>query len=40
MTDAYNLNRFLTAQVPTYDTVLAELRTGRKSTHWILFIFP
>ncbi len=40
MTHAYNLHRFLTAQAPTYDTVLAELRAGRKSSHWIWFIFP
>ena len=40
MTDDYNLHRFLTAQAPTYDTVLAELRAGRKSSHWIWFIFP
>jgi len=40
MTDACNLHRFLTAQTPTYDTVLAELRAGRKSSHWIWFIFP
>jgi uncharacterized protein (DUF1810 family) len=30
----------LTAQAPTYDTVLDELRAGRKSSHWIWFIFP
>lgn len=40
MTDAYNLHRFLDAQEGVYDTVLAELRTGRKSSHWIWFIFP
>jgi uncharacterized protein (DUF1810 family) len=40
MTDDYNLHRFLTAQAHTYDTVLAELRSGRKSSHWIWFIFP
>ncbi|MBM4128184.1 MAG: DUF1810 domain-containing protein [Nitrospira sp.] len=40
MTDAYNLHRFLTAQAPTYDSVLAELRAGRKSSHWMWFIFP
>ncbi len=40
MPDLYNLHRFLTAQAPTYDTVLAELRAGRKSSHWIWFIFP
>lgn len=40
MTDAYNLQRFLDAQERVYDTVLAELRAGRKSSHWIWFIFP
>ena len=40
MTDIYNLHRFLTAQAPVYNTVLAELRAGRKSSHWIWFIFP
>ncbi|MBS0155528.1 MAG: DUF1810 domain-containing protein [Nitrospira sp.] len=40
MSDTYSLARFLTAQTPIYDTVLAELRTGRKSSHWIWFIFP
>jgi uncharacterized protein (DUF1810 family) len=33
MSDDYNLHRFLTAQAPTYDTVLEELRAGRKSSH-------
>ena len=40
MTDAYNLQRFLDAQERVYDTVLEELRAGRKSSHWIWFIFP
>lgn len=40
MTDIYKLHRFLGAQEPVYDTVLAELRAGRKSSHWIWFIFP
>ena len=40
MTDAYNLQRFLDAQERVYDTVLDELRAGRKSSHWIWFIFP
>ena len=40
MSDIYNLYRFLTAQAPTYDTVLDELRAGRKASHWIWFIFP
>ena len=40
MTDAYNLYRFLDAREVVSDTVLAELRAGRKSSHWIWFIFP
>jgi uncharacterized protein (DUF1810 family) len=40
MSDDYNLQRFLDAQEGTYDTVLAELRAGRKSSHWMWFIFP
>ena len=40
MVAAYHLHRFLDAQVPTYNTVLDELRAGRKSSHWIWFIFP
>lgn len=40
MSDTYNLHRFLTAQNPIYHIVLAELRAGRKSSHWIWFIFP
>src|SRR3569623_2753985 len=34
------LIRFLTAQAPVFDTVLAELRAGEKRTHWVWFIFP
>ena len=40
MADAYNLDRFLKAQEGSYDTVLDELRAGRKRSHWIWFIFP
>lgn len=40
MTNTYNLHRFLTTQAPIYNTVLTELRAGRKSSHWIWFIFP
>jgi uncharacterized protein (DUF1810 family) len=35
-----NLQRFVDAQDPVYDQVCAELRAGRKRTHWIWFIFP
>ena len=40
MTDEFNLQRFLDAQEGFYDTVLDELRAGKKSSHWIWFIFP
>lgn len=40
MSDEYNLHRFLDAQEGVYDTVLNELRAGRKSSHWIWFVFP
>jgi|CXWL01.1.fsa_nt_gi uncharacterized protein (DUF1810 family) len=40
VTDVYNLHRFLDAQERVYETVLAELQAGRKSSHWIWFIFP
>ena len=40
MVDEYNLHRFLDAQEGVYGAVLNELRAGRKSSHWIWFIFP
>jgi uncharacterized protein (DUF1810 family) len=38
MTDS--LDRFVTAQDAVYDRVLAELRAGRKRSHWMWFVFP
>jgi uncharacterized protein (DUF1810 family) len=40
VTDPFNLQRFVDAQSLVYETVLRELRAGRKTTHWIWFIFP
>ena len=40
MTDDYNLQRFPDAQDHVYGAVLDELRAGRKSSHWMWFIFP
>lgn len=40
MSDAFDLQRFVSAQAPVYDDVLAELRAGRKRTHWMWFVFP
>jgi uncharacterized protein (DUF1810 family) len=36
----HDLERFLEAQDPVYQGVLDELRRGRKTSHWIWFIFP
>lgn len=38
--DPYNLDRFLYAQHGVYADVLAEIRSGRKRSHWMWFIFP
>lgn len=38
--DPFELSRFVAAQDLVFETVLAELRAGRKETHWIWFIFP
>ena len=40
MTDAFDLERFVAAQDGAYDRALAELRDGRKTGHWIWFVFP
>ena len=36
----YDLDRFVVAQERVFAEALAELRRGRKSGHWIWFIFP
>ncbi len=38
--DPYDLKRFLSAQEGVYERALAELKAGRKRTHWIWYIFP
>ena len=35
-----SLQRFVDAQAPVYAEVCAELRAGRKQSHWMWFIFP
>lgn len=40
MPDPYNLQRFVEAQAHDYAIALAELRAGRKTTHWIWYVFP
>ena len=36
----FDLERFVAAQEGVYEGALRELRAGRKSGHWIWFIFP
>ncbi|MTD99805.1 DUF1810 family protein [Paracoccus sp. YIM 132242] len=38
--DPDRLDRFTEAQDGPYDIALAELRQGRKQSHWMWFIFP
>jgi uncharacterized protein (DUF1810 family) len=40
MPDPFNLERFVDAQTPVYEQVRRELRTGRKESHWMWFVFP
>ncbi len=40
MTDPYDLERFVAAQRGTYEHAVAELRGGRKTSHWMWFVFP
>jgi hypothetical protein len=38
--DPFNLERFMAAQSGLYGTTLAEIRAGRKRSHWMWFVFP
>src|SRR5687768_14585249 len=38
--DPHDLNRFLQAQSEDYETALAEIRSGRKDSHWMWYVFP
>jgi uncharacterized protein (DUF1810 family) len=40
MNEPHNLQRFATAQDSVYENVLSELRQGRKTSHWMWFVFP
>ena len=40
MADPFNLQRFVETQAPVYAEVCAELRAGRKESHWMWFVFP
>ena len=38
--DRFNLRRFVDAQAGVYEQACAELRAGRKRSHWMWFVFP
>lgn len=38
--DPFDLARFVTAQSGVYPRALAEIRAGRKASHWMWFVFP
>ena len=40
MNDVYQLERFLDAQQGVYESVVEELRSGRKDGHWMWYVFP
>ena len=38
--DPYDLGRFLHAQEQDYEQALSEIRSGRKRSHWMWYLFP
>ena len=38
--DPFDLGRFLDAQQGVHEQALAELKAGRKRSHWMWFVFP
>ncbi|QEL24740.1 DUF1810 domain-containing protein [Bosea sp. F3-2] len=40
MSDPFHLQRFVDAQESTWAAALAEVKAGRKRSHWIWFVFP
>lgn len=38
--DPHDLGRFVRAQEGDYEQALAEIRDGRKRSHWIWYVFP
>jgi uncharacterized protein (DUF1810 family) len=38
--DPFDLNRFIDAQDADYAVALAEIRAGRKRSHWMWYVFP
>jgi len=40
MNSDHTLKRFLSAQQNIYPQVVKELKAGKKTTHWMWFVFP
>lgn len=40
MNDPFDPQRFVDAQQGSYETALAEIRGGKKRSHWMWYIFP
>jgi uncharacterized protein (DUF1810 family) len=40
VSDPWDLARFVEAQTDSFERARAELAAGRKSSHWIWFVFP
>ncbi len=40
MAGRFDLDRFVQAQEPVIAAVRAELKAGRKTSHWMWFVFP
>ena len=38
--DPFDLERFVTAQESDFERALTEIRSGRKRTHWMWYVFP
>lgn len=38
--DPFNLARFVSAQQDSFDRAFSEVKLGRKSSHWMWYIFP
>jgi uncharacterized protein (DUF1810 family) len=38
--DPFDLDRFVQAQARNYAQALAEIRAGRKESHWMWYVFP
>ena len=39
-TDPHDLDRFVDAQSQDYERAIAEIRAGRKRSHWMWYMFP